>query len=561
MGAGSIMLAPMLPTNIKPMIQLIKDPSSDYETMCFLNCSSLLPTTNGLHISASSCGSGKTTIITEIAKAHASEGMLIVVPTIEAANELHKKLPTAHALHSQNLAAIESYRNNPTSLMFKDILVITSARLIIDPIELFLDYKFGGKRKYVLIDELIDFYPEPFSIPSNLTDALTYIDTTKTHRTGHTVGSIVVDGKAYYRHTYGTIGELRAAYRVSGHKLFKKNALGEYKTDNIFRHILFNGFTPIQQKVKDFADSHVVILFDGTGDIVFEGDSRLLPVSGVRYNSDIEFIQFPMPIKRKNKEGFRIDDFEKYSPELMKRIVAITQTEKLLVVTWKTLDVFKNNGEADGLENHKVSYDFPDLLKQKLVAMGAVEANLKVIYRGSGQDRGSNEYRDFESLMFLGEWRLPDNITADLNSMFGCKCEFPDYKKSLIVQTICRLRIRQHQGLPIKVYFSEDIDYNLMYSVQEYFKANSDSGCKIYGILEPCPKYTKPEKGYMIDLAFLEGYDGNIRTAIENNRPYSFDISLNDIFSVIPKDKKSRDRYKNLVRYLHDNKQITMNIK
>ena len=100
-----------------------------------------------------------------------------------------------------------------------------------------------------------------------------------------------------------------------------------------------------------------------------------------------------------------------------------------------------------------------------------------------------------------------------------------------------------------------------MYSVQEYFKANSDSGCKISGILEPCPKYTKPEKGYMIDLAFLEGHDANIRTAIENNRPYEFSISLNDLYSIIPKDKKSRDRYKNLIRYLHDNKQITMNIK
>lgn len=529
--------------------------------MCFLNCTSPLPTTNGLHISASSCGSGKTTIISEIAKTHASEGVLIVVPTIEAANELYKKLPTAHTLHSQNLAAIESYRNNPTSLMFKDILVITSARLIIDPCELFLDYKFGGKRKHVLIDELINFYPEPFSIPSNLTDALTYIDTTKTHRTGHTLGTIEVDGKKYYRHTYGTIGELRAAYRSSGHKLFKKNALGEYKTDNIFRHILSDGFTPIQQKVKDFADSHVVILFDGTGDIVFEGDSRLLPVSGVRYNSDIEFIQFQMPVKRKNKEGFRIEDFEKYALDLMKRIVAISQTEKLLVVTWKTIDIFKNNGEADGLENHKVSYDFPDLLKQKLVAMGAVEGNLKVIYRGSGQDRGSNEYRDFESLMFLGEWRLPDNITADLGSMFGCKCEFEDYKKSLIVQTICRLRIRQHQGLPIKVYFSEDIDYNLMYSVQEYFKANSDSGCKIFGILEPCPKYTKPEKGYMIDLAFLEGYDANIRNAIENNRPYCFSISLGKLYSIIPRDKIGKDRYTRLTKYLQNNLQITMNIK
>ena len=561
MGAG-FTLAPQ--NNAKPMIQLKKDPSSGEETMRFLNCSSPFPTTNGLHISASSCGSGKTTIITEIAKTHASEGVLIVVPTIEAATELYRKLPSAYILHSGNIGEMESYRNNPTGLMIKDILVITSARLIIDPVELFLDYGFGKKRKYVLIDELINFYPEPFSIPQTLSDALTYIDRAKTHKTGHLVGSVMVDGKIYYRHTYGTLGELKAAFQGGGHKLFKgkSTALGEYKTNKILQHVLSDGFSPIRQKVMDFAQDHIVMLFDGTADIVFEGDKRLLPLSGSRYKSDIEFIRFPMPIKRKNKEGFRVDDFDKYASDLMKMIADITKNENLLVVTWKTLDVFRNDLDADKLENLKVSIDgFPERLKEILVRNGAVESNLRVIYRGSGQDRGSNEYRDFESIMFLGEWHIPDNITGDINSMFGCKCEFGDYKKSLIIQTICRLQIRKHQGLPIKVYFSEDIDYNLMYEVQEYFKANSNPSCKIKGLTNPCPKYKRPEKGYMIDIAFLEGYDGNIRNAIENNRPYSFNITLDDLFSIIPKDRKAKGRYNNLIRHLKDKLQITMNIK
>lgn len=560
MGAG-FTLAPQ--NNAKPMIQLKKDPSSGEETMCFLNCSSPFPTANGLHISASSCGSGKTSIISEIAQTHASEGVLIVVPTIEAATELYRKLPSAYILHSGNIGEMESYRNNPTGLMTKNILVITSARLIIDPVELFLDYGFGKKRKYVLIDELINFYPEPFSIPQTLSDALTYIDRAKTHKTGHLVGSVMVDGKIYYRHTYGTLGELKAAFQGGGHKLFKgkSTALGEYKTNKILQHVLSDGFSPIRQKVMDFADSHVVILFDGTADIVFKGDKRLLALSGSRYRSDIEFIRFPMPIKRKNKESFKVDDFDKYASDLMKMIADITKNEKLLVVTWKTLDVFRNDLNADKLENYKVSIDFPERLKEILVRNGAVKSNLKVIYRGSGQDRGSNEYRDFESIMFLGEWHIPDNITSDIGSMFGCKCEFGDYKKSLIVQTICRLQIRKHQGLPIKVYISEDIDYNLMYEVQEYFKANSDSGCKIFGLTNPCPKYKRPEKGYMIDLAFLESYDANIRNAIENNMPYSFSITLSELYSIIPKDRKAKDRYNNLIRHLKDKLGITMNIK
>jgi hypothetical protein len=100
-----------------------------------------------------------------------------------------------------------------------------------------------------------------------------------------------------------------------------------------------------------------------------------------------------------------------------------------------------------------------------------------------------------------------------------------------------------------------------MYAVQEYFKANSDPGCKIKGLTNPCPKYSKPEKGYMIDLAFLESYDANIRNAIENQMPYSFSITLDDLYSIIPKDRKAKDRYNNLIRHLKDKLQITMNIK
>ena len=528
--------------------------------MCFVNGSTQLPTTNGLHISASSCGSGKTTIIAEIAKRHAADGVLIVVPTIEAANELSKKLSGATVLHSQNVAAIENYKSNPLLLRHSDILVITSARLIIDPVELFLDFQFSKKRRYVLVDELINFYPEPYSIPKQHIDTLTFVDK-KQHRGCHTLDSVKIGKKTYYRQSYATTEEMEAAYQKSGNKLFtgRTNALIEYKTEKMFRHVIDNGFTPIEQKILDFANDHITILFDGTADIVFGNDKRILPITGYKYNSDIEFIQFTLPIKRKNKEGFDIHSFEKYANDTLNYIVGITKSENLLIVTWKTLDVYKNEGMADKFEDTKVSYDFPRLLYDKLTSMGAVKSNLEVIYRGSGQDRGSNEYRDFESLMFLGEWNLPDNITGDINSMFGCKCNFDDYKKSLMVQTICRLRIREHQGKSVKVYFSSDIDYNLMFSVQEYFKAVSDPGCKISGLSNPCPKLSRPHKGYLYDLAVLEGYDSNIRDAVDNGLPYSFDITLTDLYKLIPKPKKAKDRYSGLVGYMKTYR-ITMNI-
>ena len=62
-----------------------------------------------------------------------------------------------------------------------EILIITSARIIIDPYELFLSYK-SGKRGYILIDEMINYYPQPFDIPREMKDIVTFVDRHKTHQ-------------------------------------------------------------------------------------------------------------------------------------------------------------------------------------------------------------------------------------------------------------------------------------------------------------------------------------------------------------------------------------------
>lgn len=341
--------------------------------------------------------------------------------------------------------------------------------------------------------------------------------------------------------------------------------MARYKTGYIFKHIRNHGVdTAIQRRVKDFASQTCVILFDGTGDCIFkDSDPRLLPITGKRYSSDIEFRQFDMTIKRKNKENWDKDVFKKIGNSLLGELKNICLGGKTLIVTWKSLDVFKrikNDGTADVYEwGDKLQYNFPKLLSDCLVEMGVASNQFSVIYRGSGQDRGSNEYRDYQNLVFLGEWHIPDTIVGEINAMFGCKCGFKDYMKSLLIQTICRTRIRQHVGLPIKVWFSSDIDYNLMESVQRYFIENSDPSCKIGGIQEPCKKYGKPEKKRFMDLVSLYPYEPKIRDSIENGKAYSFSIPLNALFKLIPRPRKAKDRYKAFIGFLKD-RGITMKI-
>ena len=542
------------------MIGITTDPTTGQQQLNFANgSSSPLPVIPGFFISSSACGAGKTTLIAEMSKRYSGEGVLIIASTRNAAYEIGTKIPGGFVLHTDNLANLEQYRNSPTSLMLHQVLIITAARAIIDPCELFLGYGLG-KRKWVLIDELITFFPEPFEVPEKVKDALTYVDGTKVHRGSVLVGETVIDKKQYYRHTYSKPEEMEAAYKLSRDKIFTGNSkLVKYKERKILKHVRQYGFAPIKKNIiAEAFKTSIVILLDGTADIVFPKSKRLLPLSGTRYSSDITFSTFPMPLKRKNKEGFDVGEIDKYAPDFVKMVADKTQTDRVLVITWKTMEVFRNTGDADKFEKTTTD-NFPDLLKELLVKNGAVENNLAVIYRGSGLDRGSNEYKDFSTVYFLGEWRVPDNVTSNIGRMFGEKPSFEDYKMSLLVQTICRLRIRQHQGLPIEVFFSDDCNYELFYRVQEYFKANSPSTCKISGLNTPCSTYTIYQKGFIFDMVALYSYDPNLRTAIINQKPYTLSIPLDDIYSIIPKDSKRKRAYNNLVNYLKL-RQVTLTI-
>lgn len=554
--------------------------------MYFLSCNISFPGSNGLHIVSSGCGQGKTTMILEIIKTKWRDGILVVVPTMEAANEIGKKIeewingvlsfsrPRLMVLHSggNRIKEMEEYKSDPLSLADYDVLVITSARIIIDPYGLFLSFNKGntGKRRLVLIDEMINFYPQPFTIPEEMKDIVTFVDKDKTHH--GRAGMEVKDesGNLWYRHCYQDTDAMWAAYLGSSYRLFKaKNELTRYKTRYIFGHIRNHGIdATIQGRVKDFADQTCVILFDGTADCLFrDSDPRLLSVQGKRYCSDIEFKQFDMPLKRKNKEDWDKKAFMTIGKGMLEMLKKICQGGKTLIVTWKSVDVFKgmkNDGMADRYEKEeterKIQYNFPKLLSDCLSEIGVDPAHFSVIYRGSGQDRGSNEYRDYENLVFLGEWHIPDTIVGEINGMFGCKCCFKDYMKSLLIQTICRTRIRQHRGLPVKVWFSSDLDYNLMEEVQKYFIDNSDPTCKIGGIQGACRKYGKPEKKQLMDMVSLYRHDPRIRDGIENEKAYSFDISLDELYKLIPRPRKAKDRYNGLVKMLN-NRNITMNIR
>ncbi|MBQ6577711.1 MAG: hypothetical protein IJL91_08190 [Bacteroidales bacterium] len=544
-------------------------------TMHFLTCSATLPDTLGLHVVPTACGSGKSTDIAEIAVKKKSGGVLIIVPTKKEADEMGARIgrlgsvsmPDIEVLHCQNGPAIGKYRSDPWSLSKKPILILTSVRPQIDPLILFLSYN-GGIRELVLIDELINFFPEPFKVPEGLYETLTFVDKNKTHGGRKAIETKVIGSTTFYRHIYQDKDEMEAAFSLAGKNIRKllpdKSELDKVKRGVIFEHVRDHGFSEIQQKVLDMAKVTNVCLFDGSADLLFpKSDPRLVPITGDRYNSDIQFHIFPCRMKRKELEDCQESDVLRLAPEFIDLVRVKSQTEKVLVICWKTVGG-KINPSTDkasgyeGLEDTAVS--FPGILRRALISAGGKDENIYITYRGSGQDRGSNEYKDTSAVVFLGEWRLPEEpITGQISETFGLKMKFWDYKKSLLVQTICRSRIRQHQGLPIEVYFSEDINYQMAWEVQEYFKANSSPSCKIGGLLKPCRILSKPDKGNLYDLTRLYSYDPKIRSAIESGTSYRFTIHHDTLFKLIPWRLPRKSRFSGLQALL-DTYNITMTI-
>lgn len=150
-------------------IQLIKT-AGGFDMQFLSGVSYPLPQKNGFFIADSACGDGKTTMTNNIAEKMYPSGILIIVQTTESADTLYdtmcKSIPKEKIciLHSQEKAEtyMVEHRENPISIWKYEVLIITAVRIQQYPIELFIKFGVTGNkfRSYILIDEIISFFPE-----------------------------------------------------------------------------------------------------------------------------------------------------------------------------------------------------------------------------------------------------------------------------------------------------------------------------------------------------------------------------------------------------------------
>ena len=338
--------------------------------------------------------------------------------------------------------------------------------------------------------------------------------------------------------------------------------------------------------------SHL-ILFDGTGDITLKNSRKfeVLDILHNKYNSPLTAFKFNFNLFRRINRYKLANGLNEYiTSELEKSVDTLTniiqKNKKTLIFTWKSFKYDNDeinddpsthsDKDADAVNNSNIivskstdtfelnpDFNLPNYIRFELYRRNILPDQFAIEYYGSGKDKAINDYRDFDSIVFLGNYQVPNYVIDDFNTMFESSTSSTEYYANRVVQAICRGRIRKHNGEGMNIYFSSDwnddvINYSLNYLTGSSgihniaapnISRNSYERLREIGIT---PK--KAEK-----IAKLCEYDEGILNAIEKNTIYTTNITLDKIYELIPMSMKKSKEYNSILRSL---KQlgITVNI-
>ena len=568
------------------MANMIKVEKKDSGTQFhFLNSSITLPDTLGLYVFDVACGSGKSTALKRFVALNWQDGACIAVPTKKDADEMgialiQEGVPNTEivTLHSDRPQVIKEFKSNPDSLKDKKVVIITHPRIFMNPIELFCKDK-----KYVIIDELPLFIRYQAIVSKQVLTMFSNID-----RNPNDNGCQILNMPGYYAHPYDTetmeniyedcIRKTKFSF-LSGNDILSQSMREfAFKYINLYMSQRFNSLSDIKIRSNILAlkDIHHVLLFDGTFDLLDKTIGKeftvLKDTATKKYSSPIHFQEFKMPFKRKQLmetiDKTKLEQLiQPLINEMLTQINMLPPTEKILFFCWMDVnaegEIEIDSGIDDYLtdsklhKNHKV--DLVKLLDDGLVKRGISKDRYAIHYRGSGYDKGRNDFKDYAAISFLGDWNVDHSIAHTINQVYGTRCTYTDFKMAQIVQAILRIRIRNHQGEHITVFYSDDIDRDsngdykairVMYQVFDYFTKVSNG--RITGFEKP---------NIQRDMIKLNEKYPDLLPSIIQGKPITLpEMTLKELSKLFEREPKTR-AYTGIINNLKDKYGITLTIK
>lgn len=518
------------------------------------------------------------------------------------------------------------WRNNPKELMNKKIILCTHHKLLNEPIELLFSVNFLDSngyytskrrvmeglgalpRQWILIDEGIDMNPISRKVDKSYIAGL--------GRVAKRIRNIVNESGDIKIYGSSDLEKPILIKRINSFLDFKeeikimkeynpglKELIKEEKTEidslrnNQILEELFDDYERYVNTKEDSVNlfyglpsmsfnnlkTHF-LLFDGTSDITMNNSKKfkLLTYSN-KYSSKISLSVFPFDLERRLKNNCENKITDSYIREkinsTVKRLSEIIKSNtQTLIFTWMNFktDNSEVNDEIDEFSGNIIensnniilnkTFSFPNYIKFKLEELGFNEGKeFSIEYYGSGRDKAINDYRDYDAVVLLGKYVVPNNAIKNFNMSYDSTIGFTEYYSNRVMQAICRTNIRLHNpDLSTNIYMSSDWSNSIVNYIKYYLGINISSISEIgdevninYYIKCLREKGLTPKKAE--NIAKLCLVNSNIFTSIMINMRYEFDIRLEDLYSILPKSQKKSKEYNSLVNLL-DKLGIKINI-
>lgn len=327
--------------------------------------------------------------------------------------------------------------------------------------------------------------------------------------------------------------------------------------------------------------SHL-LLFDGTSGITLKNSRifNLLEINN-KYNVKPSITLLPFQLNRKIKTPKGINDINAYvkdslSSSLDKLEAFIRKNNKTLIFTWMDLKIDNSEEinddfvcelpDSDNIGNvqeikvisSNSNFGFTRMIVSELKSRGLTEgAEYSIEYYGSGLDKATNIYRDYDAVVLFGKYQVPGSVISDFNVMYHTDITGIEYYLNRMVQAICRTRIRNHdRDQNISIAITTDWSSEIINELKNYLNIDSVSGSANldentdmeYMVRRIRSLRIPPKKAEQI--VKLSTLDRGIYEAILSGETYSSRISLNEIYSIIPMSRKSLDKYGKLINWI-----------
>lgn len=462
----------------------------------FSNGSLTLPAENGCYVLSTGCGSGKTESIKSLIRHKHKEGVLYCVDTIVSLNAMYewiKEELVGTGIHEDDVMCITSentpesaavyelYKNNPELLMSKQIILITHVRFWTDLINYFLVYKptssiptFDGNfapllgrndlRGWVIFDETPSFILPFFEMKRSLLAGFSV--KVGTEWRSKTKNAIIESYNEFLKDTPDDpfkddtrLDRIKKEVAASLIPKYHKSWMGEKDK----KGKVGITFTP-SMLIRETVNTKILIL-EGAGDVLLKGSGcKFLSVPGTYYNAGILFNKIDFTPSRKDTDPKEsIDQIEK----VIRERLANNTNSKTLVIVWKSVGDGARDNDGAGESKHR------DLVYSELLSRGIQPNQFDVSYFGANDTKSVNKYSDFDGIILLGKWSLPNSQAAEFNSNWGTSITSEQLNLWYFVQLICRIGIRKHDGKSYHVFYTSDYSKKFIQAVEDYFYSNA----------------------------------------------------------------------------------------